>query len=68
MNLDGRNYRALRRLSTREDLTLAEAGETCDRVPQSSLPVLLRTGKIAPVSQISEAEWRDLARPEGMTS
>jgi len=64
-NLDGRQYRAVRRLSTKGDLTLAEPGETCERVPPESLSWLLSEGKIVPVSQISEAEWRDLGRPEG---
>lgn len=64
-DLDGRQYRAVRRLSTKGDLTLAEPGETCERVPTESLPWLLSDGKIVPVGRISEAEWRDLGRPEG---
>lgn len=64
-DLDGRQYRAVRRLSTKGDLTLAEPGETCERVPAESLPWLLSEGKIVPVNQISEAEWGDLWRPEG---
>lgn len=64
-DLDGRRYRAVRRLSTKGDLTLAEPGETCWRVPSESLPWLLSEGKIVPINQISEADWLDLGRPEG---
>ena len=44
--MNGVDYVALRRLSTRDDETLAVVGETCDRVPASSLPGLLASGKI----------------------
>jgi len=64
-DLDGRQYRAVRRLSTKGDLTLAEPGETCERVPPQSLQWLLNEGKIVPINRISEAEWGDLGRPEG---
>lgn len=47
--LNGADYVALRRLSDRDDRTLAQVGETCDRVPPASLPALLASGKIAPV-------------------
>jgi hypothetical protein len=47
--VDGRSYRATRRLSTASDETLAEAGETCERVPAASLPWLLAQGLIEPV-------------------
>lgn len=47
--LDGANFVANVRLSTGEDDTLAEVGETCERVPASSLPHLLGRGKIRPV-------------------
>jgi hypothetical protein len=46
--MNGKDYRALRRLSTRDDVTLAHVGETCERVPASSLPGLLASGKIEP--------------------
>lgn len=65
-DLDGHQYRAVRRLSTKGDLTLAEPGETCERVPTASLPWLLRDGKIVPIGVITEAEWMDLGRPEGL--
>jgi len=48
--LKGKNYRALRRLSTAEDETLAEEGETCDRVPVQSLAPLLASGHIEPAT------------------
>lgn len=47
--MKGRDYRALRRLSNAANETLAEVGETCDRVPPESLPWLLQSGKIEPV-------------------
>lgn len=63
----GRNFRAMTRLSTRDNRTLALRGETCERVPAASLPLLLESGKIAPVSTVTsivtEADWRDLGRP-----
>lgn len=46
--MKGADYIALRRLSTKDDRTLAMPGETCERVPESSLPWLLASGKIAP--------------------
>ncbi len=45
---DGAQFIALRRLSDRDDRTLAVVGETCERVPAASLPGLLASGKIAP--------------------
>jgi hypothetical protein len=44
--LQGKDYRALRRLSDRDNVTLAEVGETCERVPVVSLAALLASGKI----------------------
>ncbi len=44
--MNGRDYRALRRLSNAADETLAEIGETCEHVPDSSLPSLLASGDI----------------------
>lgn len=58
--LTGRDFRALTRLSTRDNETLAEPGETCDRVPESSLALLLASKKIEP----ADAAWRDLGAPE----
>lgn len=43
---DGRQFRALARLSDKDDGTLAEVGETCERVPASSLPWLWANGVI----------------------
>ena len=48
--MNGADYRARVRLSTKDDTTLAEVGETCERVPASSLPGLLTSRKIEPVS------------------
>lgn len=46
--LNGKDFRALRRLSTKDDTTLADVGETCERVPATSLAALLASGKIEP--------------------
>jgi hypothetical protein len=47
--LKGKDFIALRRLSDAAGRTLADVGETCERVPASSLPGLLAHGaKIAP--------------------
>lgn len=48
--LRGADYRAVHRLSTGADETLAEPGETCDRVPSESLPLLLAHGYIEPAT------------------
>ncbi len=46
--LNGKDYRAVMRLSNGDDdVTYAEAGETCERVPVESLPGLLIHGYIA---------------------
>lgn len=47
--LQGTDYRAVRRLSDAQDVTLAEVGETCARVPVESLAPLLASGHIAPI-------------------
>lgn len=47
--MTGADYVAVRRLSDRANRTIAEVGETCERVPVSSLPGLLASGKIAPL-------------------
>jgi len=48
--LKGKDYRALRRLSTAGDETLAEVGATCERVPTESLAALLASGHIEPTA------------------
>ena len=53
--LQGTDYRAVRRLSDAHDVTLADVGETCERVPVKSLAPLLASGHIAPVDPPSEA-------------
>lgn len=50
-DLQGKHYRALRRLSDQGNHTLAEVGETCERVPVTSLPALLASGKIEYATQ-----------------
>lgn len=47
--MNGRDYRAVVRLSTAANETVAAAGETCERVPASSLPWLLEQRLIEPV-------------------
>ena len=47
--MDGKNFVATVRLSTKANDTLALPGERCDRVPASSLPWLLEQGLIEPV-------------------
>lgn len=55
--MKGIEYIALRRLSTKENVTLALPGETCQHVPDASLPSLLASGKIRPIDR--EAEMAD---------
>lgn len=47
--LNGADYRARTRLSNAANVTLANIGETCERVPAVSLPSLLAAGEIVPV-------------------
>jgi hypothetical protein len=63
VDLSGKDFRACVRLSTKADVTLAEAGDTCERVPVQSLRPLLEAGRIAPVESL-EAAWADLGRPD----
>ena len=44
--LKGKHYCAVRRLSDPDDKTLADVGETCERVPVQSLAPLLASGHI----------------------
>lgn len=65
--MTGRDYVALVRLSTVDNVTLADVGERCDRVAASSLPWLLETNRIeffAAPRAMSAAQWADLGRPE----
>lgn len=59
--LHGKDFIALRRLSTRDNTTIAEVGQTCERVPAApggtvseALQRLLASGKIAPVTPIEK--------------
>ena len=47
----GSLYRAVRRLSTPDNVTLAEAGGTCERMPAESLELLLAAGHIEAVTE-----------------
>jgi hypothetical protein len=49
--VNGADYVAAVRLSAADDTTLAEPGDTCDRVPAVSLPWLLEQGLIAEASR-----------------
>lgn len=44
----GAAYRAVQRVSDAADRTLADVGDTCARVPATSLPWLLAAGAIVP--------------------
>lgn len=54
--MKGSEYIAVRRLSNKADDTLAEVGETCERVPEQDLPILLAGGKIRPVDADAQPE------------
>ena len=49
--LDGSKYQAVHRLSNAADETLADVGDTCERVPPQSLRPLLEAGHIEPVPE-----------------
>lgn len=51
----GADYLACVRLSGADDVTLAVPGETCERVPASSLPGLLASGKIVPAPTVQQS-------------
>src|SRR4029077_12994837 len=53
--LIGADYRARVRVSDPDDGTLAEIGETCERIPVMSLPWLLEQGLIEPIVTEGEA-------------
>lgn len=55
--LQGQDFRARVRLSTKTNETLALAGERCDHVPAESLAALLASGQIEPI----DAAWEDLS-------
>lgn len=69
--LNGVDYRARVRLSTKDGETLAAVGETCARVPVESLAPLLASRKIEPAAASGDrtvAAWADLGRPDGEDS
>lgn len=47
--MNGADYVATTRLSTKKNVTLADVGERCDRVPAESLPWLIEQGLIVPM-------------------
>jgi len=49
--LDGSKYRAVHRLSNAADETLADVGDTCEKVPPQSLRPLVEAGHIEPVPE-----------------
>lgn len=53
-DLQGKDFRARVRLSTKADLTLAEPGETCERVATASLAGLLAGGHIELVDRAGQ--------------
>jgi hypothetical protein len=57
--LKGADFRALRRLSTADDETLAEIGDTCERVPAESLEGLIGHGYIEPAGDRAVRETPD---------
>jgi len=48
-SLEGKDFRAVVRISNLVDDTTADVGETCERVPQADLADLVRGGYIVPV-------------------
>ena len=62
--MNGKDYVALRELSTREGL-VAAVGERCDRVPVESLDWLLHCGRIAPVAEASVVPGRTRRKRSG---
>ena len=44
--ISGADYVAVRRLSDIDDNTFADVGETCESVPETSLPSLVQQGWI----------------------
>jgi len=62
-DLNGLDYRALRRLSNAADETLADVGETCERVPASSLARLLASGDRIELAQPKLAKSTADAEP-----
>ena len=54
--MDGKNFVATVRLSTKANDTLAMPGERCDRVPASSLPWLVEQGLVVPAAEAEAQE------------
>lgn len=49
--MTGKDFVALVRLSNKENVTVADVGETCERVLASSLPWLLEHGHIRAIDK-----------------
>ena len=58
--MNGADYIATKRLSNLNDETVAEVGQTCERVNPDSLGWLLKQGLIVPTEAVVEA----IAEPE----
>ena len=54
--MSGKDFIAVRRISTLEDDTLADVGATCERVPESDLGWLSEQGHIVPVGAATPDE------------
>lgn len=52
--MNGADYVATVRLSTKENLTLAEPGQTCERVSASSLGWLAEQGLIVSIAPVTD--------------
>lgn len=62
--LNGKDYRAIVTLTNKANETVADVGETCERVDPDSLVWLLEQQLIEPVSVITETVWTDLGRAD----
>lgn len=56
--MKGNEFRAKVRLTTIRGKVLAMPGETCEQVPEASLPFLLDDGDIEPIVKLPAASRR----------
>jgi hypothetical protein len=64
--MKGADYIALKRISNRENQTLAAVGETCERVPSNALHWLLEDlaiEKVSPVNRPAPKPSQSVATP-----
>ena len=64
-SLDGMNFIATTRISNLVDDTIADVGETCERVPPDDLADLLHQGAIVPVDQADAQAETEQFRARG---